>query len=629
MQRKADRRVSNYSFKINGTQKAKTVNTYDTYKRVRKKTYTVGSKTFTKEIVYDKTKVSKVVDSVGGTTQYEYDSMGRISKEKDSSGNILRSFSYDTYGQLVRENNAELDKTFVFEYNNNGGITKVKEYAYSTSSTPTGTATEKTNTYDSTYPDRLTKCGSTSISYNSMGCPTTCNGYTATWTRGKLSKLSKGSKINGTHAYNYSYNAFGQRIGINYNYMAGTSSSSAVVMGMLTSYSHTFRYDQSGRLICESKTSQYYGEGSGTEKKVYLYDESGIIGMVYTSESGTTTTYYFQRNLLGDVIGIYNTSGTKVGGYAYDAWGNCTITLNTNGIATKNPIRYRGYYYDEDTELYFLNARYYSPAWHRFISPDDTAYLDGETPSGLNLYVYCNNDPISLLDPSGHAPEWWQWLLSGATTALGIAMCFIPGGQVFGVGLIVAGASGLISNTMDAAGLDGKTASLISSGLSIVAGAALCFTPFAGIGAGLIGQGAGGIAGGFISEALGGSFELGATIGGIAGSIAGGIAYRGITSYRLAHMSAYDKGLMGERYVKALYGNRVYKPTTGANRPDLLFKNGSALIEVKNVASQGLTRQLNRYLNMGCAKNILYVRLGTKVSSTLKASSYVIKYFPW
>ena len=86
---------------------------------------------------------------------------------------------------------------------------------------------------------------------------------------------------------------------------------------------------------------------------------------------------------------------------------------------------------------------------------------------------------------------------------------------------------------------------------------------------------------------------------------------------------------MGERYVKALYGNRVYKPTTGGKRPDLVFKNGSALIEVKNVASQGLTRQLNRYLNMGRAKNILYVRLGTKVSSTLKASSYVLKYFPW
>ena len=83
--------------------------------------------------------------------------------------------------------------------------------------------------------------------------------------------------------------------------------------------------------------------------------------MVYTSETGTTATYYFQRNLLGDAIGIYDTSGTTVGGYAYDAWGNCTITLNTNGIATRNPIRYRGYYYDEVSGLYYLNARYYFP----------------------------------------------------------------------------------------------------------------------------------------------------------------------------------------------------------------------------------------------------------------------------
>ena len=240
------------------------------------------------------------------------------------------------------------------------------------------------------------------------------------------------------------------------------------------------------------------------------------------------------------------------------------------------------------------------------------------------------NDPINLCDPSGHSPEWWQWALNGLILAAGIACCFIPGGQVFGVGLIVAGASGLASNTMDAMGLDGKIASLISSGLSIVAGVALCITPFfAGIGAGLIGQGVGGIAGGYISEALGGSFELGATIGGIAGSIAGGFAYRGIMSYKLSHMTPYQKGAIGERYVKALYGNKVFKPTTGANRPDLLFKNGSALIEVKNVASQGLTSQLNRYLGMGYGRNIIYVRLGTKVSSALKSSTYIIKYLPW
>ena len=86
---------------------------------------------------------------------------------------------------------------------------------------------------------------------------------------------------------------------------------------------------------------------------------------------------------------------------------------------------------------------------------------------------------------------------------------------------------------------------------------------------------------------------------------------------------------MGERYVKAVYGNRVYKPTTGKNRPDFLFKNGSRLIEVKNVASQSMTRQLNRYLGMGVNKNVIYVRLGTKVSSALRSSSYIIKYFPW
>ena len=68
-----------------------------------------------------------------------------------------------------------------------------------------------------------------------------------------------------------------------------------------------------------------------------------------------------------------------------------------------NPIRYRGYYYDQDTKLYYLNARYYCPEWRRFISPDDTAYLDAESVNGLNLYTYCNNDPVNYCDPSGHS----------------------------------------------------------------------------------------------------------------------------------------------------------------------------------------------------------------------------------
>ncbi len=87
--------------------------------------------------------------------------------------------------------------------------------------------------------------------------------------------------------------------------------------------------------------------------------------------------------------------------YIYDAWGNCTISGETtnNALAKANPIRYRGYYYDDDTGLYYLNARYYSPKWRRFLSPDSTEYLAPETVNGLNLYCYCGNDPINVWLP--------------------------------------------------------------------------------------------------------------------------------------------------------------------------------------------------------------------------------------
>lgn len=85
--------------------------------------------------------------------------------------------------------------------------------------------------------------------------------------------------------------------------------------------------------------------------------------------------------------------------YLYDAWGSCTVSSETTNytVANANPIRYRGYYYDDDTGLYYCNARYYSPKWRRFISPDDTSNLNPECVNGLNLYCYCDNDPITLM----------------------------------------------------------------------------------------------------------------------------------------------------------------------------------------------------------------------------------------
>ena len=185
---------------------------------------------------------------------------------------------------------------------------------------------------------------------------------------------------------------------------------------------------------------------------------------------GTTNLYYFQRNLQGDVVAIYDTNGMLKAKYLYDAWGNCTISSETTSydVANANPIRYRGYYYDSDTGLYYCNARYYSPKWRRFISPDDTAYLDPENVNGLNLYCYCNNDPVNYADPSGHfvlstfliclgvgivagaglgalsaaqqGTDIWRGMLTGALlggaigAAAGLAMAGASGGVAAGIG---------------------------------------------------------------------------------------------------------------------------------------------------------------------------------------------------
>lgn len=221
--------------------------------------------------------------------------------------------------------------------------------------------------------------------------------------------------------------------------------------------------------------------------------------MVHTTESGTTTTYYFQRNLLGDVIGIYNTGGTKVGGYAYDAFGNCTVIYAGNAdLANTNPIRYRGYYYDRETGLYYLNARYYNPEWRRFISPDDTAYLDVQTPNGLNLYAYCYNDPVNYVDPSGHGVILTM-ILIGTLVGAAVGFGFDAGKQLISNGwnfskvdwgsaansAIVGGALGF-SLAMGVGYLDPVIAGTATVG-GLMAGGAFAISTAVSFGAGALG----------------------------------------------------------------------------------------------------------------------------------------------
>ena len=134
----------------------------------------------------------------------------------------------------------------------------------------------------------------------------------------------------------------------------------------------------------------------------YYYNEAGsVIGLRYNGND-----YFFRRNLQGDIISILNTAGQTVVSYEYDPWGNILSTegslASTLGVA--NPFRYRGYYYDTESGLYYLQTRYYDPAVGRFINADGYTST-GQGFLGNNMYAYCLNNPISYTDPSGRASQ--------------------------------------------------------------------------------------------------------------------------------------------------------------------------------------------------------------------------------
>jgi len=124
------------------------------------------------------------------------------------------------------------------------------------------------------------------------------------------------------------------------------------------------------------------------------------------------TTYYYVYNYQGDVIKLLDSNMNVAAQYTYDAWGNPVSILDGSGndvsqcpweIANVNPFRYRGYYWDQETQLYYLNSRYYNPQWGRFLNAD--GLVDGEDSLlATNIYIYCNNNPVMHSDPSGLKP---------------------------------------------------------------------------------------------------------------------------------------------------------------------------------------------------------------------------------
>ncbi|MBQ7916947.1 MAG: RHS repeat-associated core domain-containing protein, partial [Firmicutes bacterium] len=120
-----------------------------------------------------------------------------------------------------------------------------------------------------------------------------------------------------------------------------------------------------------------------------------------------------------DVIRMVDVYGNTAAYYEYDPYGNAIQASGSH--ATINPLRYRGYYYDHETGLYYLKSRYYDPEIGRFINADDVDLLgaNGDFTS-LNLFAYCGNNPVIRSDESGGA--WSLAMAGGGSIGLSLGL---------------------------------------------------------------------------------------------------------------------------------------------------------------------------------------------------------------
>lgn len=278
--------------------------------------------------------------SILGNVSYEYDSLNRIYKEGNLNQNIDFKYEYTDFNRLKNVyRNGSLYKTFTYD-----DLGRLKSYTLNG------------------VPHNIYYNG------NNLNPISINNTTSLSWERnGMLSQYGR---------YNFKYDASGLRY------------------SKTTTDSLTYYYYNGVRLI---------GEDCSYGRIRYMYDQKEIVGVRFFPVGGDIVEYEYIKDATGSIIAVLKDS-TIVAQYTYDAWGNIiNQTVNYSDVfAQINPIRYKGYYYDAETGLYYLQNRYYNPEIGAFISPDSVDYLDPETIGGLNLYCYCNNNPVMYVDSNGH-----------------------------------------------------------------------------------------------------------------------------------------------------------------------------------------------------------------------------------
>lgn len=302
--------------------------------------------------------------------KYEGTYSNELNYVYDNNGNIINDgkyqYQYDDNNRLSHTYEIETGINKSYTYNNQGLLLNVV-----TTKGPSRLS-QVSMTYDGV---KIISYDGNPITYDDLGNPLTYyNGTQFTWQMGRQlasAKLSDGTQIS------YKYNADGLRT----EKTIGNKTTSYTLVG-----------------------SKITGQTDGTNKFYFRYDENdNLVGFELGSDQ-----YFYITNLVGDIIAIVDNDGNCVVEYEYNPWGVCTIVSDTSNcnLGELNPFRYRGYYYDEDTNLYYLQSRYYDPVTCKFINADDPMiiYQNAYNPLAVFTYDYCYSNPMFYIDSNGKIP---------------------------------------------------------------------------------------------------------------------------------------------------------------------------------------------------------------------------------
>ena len=411
------------------------------------------------------------------STKYVYDEEGNISKIFEN-GKLTVKYAYDGLNRIVREDNVRTNTTVTYGYDNNGNILFKNTYPFITLEEPTGGNETLYEYATEGNRDRMLSFDGEMCEYDVLGNPIKYRNTKLEWDLRNLIK-------HGDTEFEYDASGIRQR-----KIKSGSS---------VWDRTDTKFYWSDGRLLAERRQSlqedlELYNEA--LEQQPYLMKEvqqfayASVIDISYiqgidgptgfiVKKRNSECTYYYKKDVRGNITHIFDSNGVVKAEYVYDAWGNHTIVEDNDSIGTLNPFRYRGYYFDEETGLYFLRTRYYDPETGRFINADNLSVFDDSSKmiNGLNLYAYCANNPVMFVDPNGQIwdifkkaadaiGDLWGAIVDNAdaiiaVTVTALAIGAIIAGSVLscgllapvligaGIGALVGGAYGGISAYMN------------------------------------------------------------------------------------------------------------------------------------------------------------------------------------